>query len=92
MALEDFPKLLDYDWHGRLMFGTDLPVWQAYEKVGLTARYREYARAFRKTWGGKAASAAEDSSSDLIRNWQRDFIAKKTLRFFRNEIDCMRTI
>ena len=27
-----FSKLCDYDWHGRLMFGTDLPVWQANEK------------------------------------------------------------
>lgn len=49
MPLDDFQKLTDYDWHGRLMFGTDLPVWQSYEKVSLTARYREYADAFRAT-------------------------------------------
>lgn len=47
MAFDEFPKLRDYDWHERLMFGTDLPVWQAHEDVGLTARYREYMRTFR---------------------------------------------
>ena len=46
MPYEDFQKLLDYDWHGRLMFGTDLPVWQAYNPHGLTRQYREYVRAF----------------------------------------------
>ena len=49
MALDEFPKLRDYDWHGRLMFGTNLPVWQAHENCGLTARYRAYVRAFRTT-------------------------------------------
>ena len=29
MAIGEFPRLHDYEWHGRLMFGTDLPVWQA---------------------------------------------------------------
>lgn len=57
MAIDEFPKLHDYDWHGRLMFGTDLPVWQANEKVGLTKRYREYLQAFRET-GLEAASSA----------------------------------
>ena len=42
---------------GRLMFGTDLPVWQANERVGLTKRYMEYVRAFRET-GLEAASSA----------------------------------
>jgi len=49
MALDDFERLNRYDWHGRLMFGTDLPVWQAYEPCGLTKRYREYVEAFRRT-------------------------------------------
>lgn len=49
MAFDEFPRLRDYDWHDRLMFGTDLPVWQAHENCGLTARYRECARAFRST-------------------------------------------
>ena len=56
MAIGDFQQLRDYDWHGRLMFGTDLPVWQAKEKVGLTERYREYVQAFRET-GFEAASS-----------------------------------
>ena len=46
MALEDYPKLYCYDWHGRLMFGTDLPVWQAHEECGLTKKYKEYVKAF----------------------------------------------
>ena len=33
-------------WYGRLMFGTDLPVWQAHEDDGLTEWYWEYVRAF----------------------------------------------
>ena len=54
MSIEDFPRLLNYDWHGRLLFGTDLPVWQAHEKVGLDRRYWEYIKAVRKAgleWG-----------------------------------------
>jgi hypothetical protein len=58
MAIGEFPKLRDYDWHGRLMFGTDLPVWQAHERVGLTKRYREYLQAFRETGLEAAADAA----------------------------------
>ena len=58
MALEEFLRLLDYDWHGRLMFGTDLPVWQAHEDCGLTRRYREYMQAFRATGLERLADAA----------------------------------
>ena len=43
---------------GRLMFGTDLPVWQAHDDCGLTKRCREYARAFRATGHEAAANAA----------------------------------
>ena len=56
MALNDFEKLPYFDWHHRLMFGTDLPVWQAHEDVSLTRRYREYSRVFAKT--GLAEDAA----------------------------------
>ena len=58
MATDEFSKLRDYDWHGRLMFGTDLPVWQANERLGLTRRYREYLRAFRETGLEAVADAA----------------------------------
>lgn len=58
MALDEFPKLSDYDWHGRLMFGTDLPVWQVHENCGLTERYRECAQAFRATGLVRPADAA----------------------------------
>lgn len=60
-----------HDWKGRLMFGTDLPVWQAYEAVGLAERYRrcvrwfaatgiaeESAMAFRRYAGGQSAGLA----------------------------------
>lgn len=49
MAMDDFEKLPHFDWHHRLMFGTDLPVWQAHEDVSLTRRYREYSRVFAQT-------------------------------------------
>ena len=49
MAFDEFPKLCDYDWHGRLMFGTDLPVWQSHEECSLSRRYREYVRMFSAT-------------------------------------------
>ena len=49
MALNDFEKLPYFDWHHRLMFGTDLPVWQAHEDVSLTRRYRECVAAFART-------------------------------------------
>ena len=58
MALDEFPKLSGYDWHGRLMFGTDFPVWQAHENCGLTERYRAYAHAFRATELDGLANAA----------------------------------
>ena len=58
MALEDFPRLCSYDWGVRLMFGTDLPVWQAHGYVSLTKRYREYVRAFDSTCFADSANQA----------------------------------
>ena len=49
MDFADFNELLDFGWGKRLMFGTDLPVWQAHEDVGLTERYRAYCSLFSKT-------------------------------------------
>ena len=46
MDFADFNELLDFGWGKRLMFGTDLPVWQAHEDVSLTQRYRKYVQAF----------------------------------------------
>ena len=62
MALDKFSHLRDYDWHGRLMFGTDLPVWQAHEKVGLDRRYLEYVAAMRH-------AGLEDSVSRAFRQF-----------------------
>lgn len=48
-GVDESPKLFKYDWHGRMMLSTDLPVWQAHENCGLAERYREYAQVFRAT-------------------------------------------
>ena len=58
MAFDEFPKLRDYDWHGRLMFGTDLPVWQAHNLNGLTGQYRAYVQAFNLSGLSEASYAA----------------------------------
>ncbi len=47
MDFDEFPRLRDYDWRGRLMFGTDLPVWQTHVQYSLSRRYREYVHALR---------------------------------------------
>lgn len=49
MPPEELQGLPRFDWHGRLMFGTDLPVWQARESCSLTKRYRQYQVAFEAT-------------------------------------------
>jgi predicted TIM-barrel fold metal-dependent hydrolase len=46
MDAADLCELLRYDWHGRLMFGSDLPVWQAHETTPLTKRLRSRLSAF----------------------------------------------
>lgn len=46
MDIRSMAELSDFNWNGRLMFGTDLPVWQAYESVGLTKRYRSMIKEF----------------------------------------------
>lgn len=58
LPLEQFTRLKDYDWHGRLMFGTDLPVWQAHEDCSLTTRYREYCEAFSHNYDEQLANRA----------------------------------
>lgn len=50
MALEDFEVLPQYNWRNRLMFGTDIPVWQGHEEIALTRRYRDYVTAFARMW------------------------------------------
>lgn len=59
-------KLSSYDWHNRLMFGSDLPVWQAYEDVSLTKRYREMVRCFLRTGLAKSADIAFNKFLGLI--------------------------
>ena len=36
----EFTILDHHDWYGRVMFGSDLPVWQSREQCNLTSRYR----------------------------------------------------
>lgn len=45
-----FSELRDYDWHGRLMYGSDLPVWQAHREVALTPFYRKNLTGFYKVF------------------------------------------
>lgn len=40
MDRDQFTCLTNFDWKGRLMFGSDLPVWQAVANISLTQRYR----------------------------------------------------
>lgn len=58
MALEDFKMLPQYNWRDRLMFGSDIPVWQAYENVALPRRYRDITRAFLRAGLVKASDTA----------------------------------
>ena len=58
MALEDFKALPQYDWHDRLMFGSDIPVWQAYENVTLPRRYQGVKTAFLQTGLAKESDTA----------------------------------
>ena len=60
----EFANLADYDWRGRLMFGTDLPVWQARNADGLTKQYREYVARFEKTGLWAVSNAAFQSYLD----------------------------
>lgn len=46
MDNDQFPCLANFNWRGRLMFGSDLPVWQAHNDVSLTQRYMEIESGF----------------------------------------------
>lgn len=64
MHFAEFPMLRNCDWHGRLMFGTDLPVWQAQENIRLTGRYLNCMRLF-------GATGLSSSASQAFRNYIR---------------------
>ncbi len=57
----DFTKAPCFDWQNRLMFGTDLPVWQGHERCYLTAKYRKYLLNWRKVFGDLDAMLAFNS-------------------------------
>lgn len=46
----DFTELCGYDWRGRLMYGSDLPVWQAQRDVSLTSFYRKNLTDFHRSF------------------------------------------
>lgn len=46
----DFSKLQSYDWRKRLMYGSDLPVWQAHCDLALTPFYRKNLTDFYQTF------------------------------------------
>lgn len=51
-------KLDDFSWHGRLMFGTDLPVWQEIGNISLTREYKNNIKSFAATRISSDAFAA----------------------------------
>ena len=44
-----FARLDMFNWHGRLMFGTDLPVWKYVCDISLTKEYKHYLKTFLQT-------------------------------------------
>ena len=58
MDASELRELPRYDWHGRLMFGSDLPVWQAHEAAPLTKRLRDRLFAFRELGLGRESDSA----------------------------------
>ena len=46
------------DLKGRLMFGSDIPVWQAFEDIGLTERYREHLANFERLYDAESSASA----------------------------------
>ena len=67
MPFDEFDTLNNYNWHGRLMFGTDIPVWQAHESTGLTRKYRDYMSAI-------AATGLERHTEEAFRNFVQPMI------------------
>ncbi len=57
LAASQMGELKEYDWKGRLMYGSDLPVWQAHENVSLTKAYRANILAFNRAAGGPCKKA-----------------------------------
>lgn len=56
MSNKSIQQLSKFDWHGRLMFGSDIPIWQAYEEIALTQKYRSMVRCFNRV--GLSSDAA----------------------------------
>lgn len=46
----DFSELRNYDWQDRLMYGSDLPVWQSHQDVKLTSYYRKNVLGYYQTF------------------------------------------
>lgn len=61
MDLRGMVELMGYTWFDRLMFGSDVPVWQAHDEVLLTRRYRAMRRYFLKTGLSKSSDKAFQS-------------------------------
>lgn len=46
----DFNELRRYDWRGRLLYGSDLPVWQAHRDISLARWYRKNLMGFHEVF------------------------------------------
>ena len=58
MDASELRELPRYDWQDCLMFGSDLPVWQAHEDAPLTSRLRSRLAAFCATGLERASDSA----------------------------------
>ena len=76
-------KLSRYDWHGRLMFGSDVPTWQARGEVSLTRRLRELLDDFERT--GLEEESNRAFAMFMGTNEGKDTLARETCRGEKEE-------
>ena len=76
-------KLSRYDWHGRLMFGSDVPTWQARGEMSLTRRLRELLDDFERT--GLEEESDRAFAMFMGTNEGKDTLARETCQGKKEE-------
>jgi hypothetical protein len=76
MGAEGMRELSRYDWHGRLMFGSDVPTWQSRGEVPLTRRLRERLDDFERT--GLDEESDRAFAMFMGTNERKDTLARET--------------
>jgi predicted TIM-barrel fold metal-dependent hydrolase len=56
LADEEWARIGDYDWHGRLLFGSDFPAYHAKKRGTFTGLYRKTLEEFRERIGESTAA------------------------------------